>query len=333
MRIVSLLPSATEFVCALGAGQQLLAVSHECDYPGEVQGLPRLTRPRYANPQSADHVAYTAALKAGAISRSAAIDETIRAIRLDALSPYLLETELLARLQPELVLTQDLCDVCAPTIEEVRLAVREHCGKQARVLSLTPHRLNDVRDNLHQVAAALGREAEGLQLRRDFEERLYDVQRMAQHAGKARSILCLEWFEPVMSSGLWVPDLLAIANSTDCVQTPPGARSRVLTAAELAALDPDVILLKPCGYSLEQGRAELATLMRQTPWAAWRAVQAGQSYLTDGSAYFNRPGPRLADSCEILAAALYPELFPQLRHQHARAVLRVGPQLETAAWV
>lgn len=332
MRIASLLPSATEIVCALGARDLLVGVSHECDYPAEVSGLPALTEPRYGVPIAADETAYRQALRDGAQSHSAAINATIQSIRLDALSPYLLNTTLLAELQPDLVLTQDLCDVCAPSIEEVRLAVRQHCGTKTRVLSLTPHRLNDIRDNFHQVAKAIGYDEAGLELRKDFEGRLHEVRRRTLSVPQHPAVLCLEWFDPPMSSGLWVPDLVEIAGGVDSCQVAPGTKSQVLDAQRLAALDPDVILLKPCGFKLEQGLAELPALLSATPWAQWRAVREGRAYLLDGSAYFNRPGPRIAASCELLAAALHPTLFPDITARHRHEARRIGPALEAEPW-
>jgi iron complex transport system substrate-binding protein len=136
-----------------------------------------------------------------------------------------------------------------------------------------------------------------------------------------------------MSSGLWIPDLLAVANGIDAMQTAPGTKSAVLSRELLAALDPDVIVLKPCGFKLEQGLAELPALLAATPWSDWRAVYEGRAYLMDGSAYFNRPGPRIAESCELLAAALHPALFPEVRDDYrAEEVRRIGPGLETSPW-
>jgi iron complex transport system substrate-binding protein len=332
MRIASLLPSATELVCALGAGEMLVGRSHECDFPPGLSAVPVLTEPRYGIPLAADEAAYRDALRSGAQSHSAAIDATIQTIRLDALSPYLLNTSLLADLQPELVLTQDLCDVCAPTIEEVRMAVREHCGPQTRVLSLTPQRLNDIRDDFHRVADAIGLTEAGVDLRRSFEERLHEVRRRVDGVQRHPSVLCLEWFDPPMSSGLWVPDLIDVTAGLDVTQTAPGTRSRQLSMEELAALDPDVILLKPCGFKLERGLAELPALAQAAPWGQWRAVREGRAFLTDGSAYFNRPGPRIADSCEILASLLHPALFPDVLARHDDDVLCIGPDMEPAPW-
>jgi iron complex transport system substrate-binding protein len=343
VRVASLLPSATETVCALGGRDLLAGVSHECDFPPVVTCLPVLTRPRYGIPAAANREVYAAALKHGPGSASAAIDQTIREIRLDALSPYLLDQELLARLQPDIVLTQDLCEVCAPSLDEVCAAVGTLCGPGTRVVSLTPRRLADVWQDIRTVGAALRLDNAALELTSRLQARLQAVRDRVHSARvRFRTVLTIEWFEPVMNSGLWIPELVEAAGGIECesvqqgsgqpLAVQPGARSRVLTYAELESIDPDVIVLKPCGFKLEDGLRELAVLLHSTPWPRWRAAHTGEVYLMDGSAYFNRPGPRLAESCELLAAALHPALFPEIRERHRHEVLRIGRSLEAAPW-
>jgi iron complex transport system substrate-binding protein len=343
LRIVSLLPSATETVCALGARDMLVGVSHECDFPPAVQGLPVLTRPRYGVPPSADAAAYAQALARAGRSHSAAIDATIRDIRLDALSPYLLDRDLLARLRPDVVFTQDLCAVCAPSFDEVRAAALELCGPQTRVVSLTPQRLGDIWGDIRRAGAALGLDDAANRLVTSLRARLDTVAQRCR-AGRApqRNVLTVEWFDPLMNGGLWMPELVELAGGIEYdghdpasgqpVAAQPGVKSRVLDRDELGAMAPEVVVLKPCGFNLAEGQHELPALIYSTPWSAWPAVARGEVYLMDGSAYFNRPGPRIAESGELLAAALHPALFPDIRARHRQEVLRIGPQLEAQWW-
>lgn len=321
----------------------LAGVSHECNFPPVVSCLPVVTRPRYGIPLAADHAAYGAALAQGAQSRSRAIDDTISKIRLDALSPYLLDADLLATLRPDLVLTQDMCDVCAPSLEEVRRAVRAMCGPQTSVLSLSPQRLDDIWANVRAVGDALGLSDAAIELVARLRSRLQAVRdRVSSARVIYRSVLTLEWFDPVMNGGLWMPELVQFAGgievdgrhpvSGEPLAAEPGSKSRVLSREELWQLDPDIIVLKPCGFMVEDGLAELPALLGTTPWNRWKAVARGEAYLMDGSAYFNRPGPRLAESCELLAAALHPALFPEIRARHGHEVLRIGPSLEALPW-
>jgi iron complex transport system substrate-binding protein len=321
----------------------LVGVSHECDFPPVVSSLPVLTRPRYGVPTSADRAGYAAQLASGSQSHSAAVDSAIRAIRLDALSPYLLDQPLLAELRPDVVFTQDLCAVCAPALEEVRSAVRELCGPGTRVVSLTPQRLGEVWDSISAAGEALDRADSARQLRYGLLQRLGQLSARASSAGAPRpTVLTLEWFDPVMNSGLWMAELVDLAGghelagydlaSEQPLDARPGDRSRILPPEEIWRLDPDVIILKPCGFKLDRGLAELPALDRLTPWHRWRAVKAGRAYLMDGSAYFNRPGPRLVESAELLAAALHPQLFPELRERYRAEVLQIGPGLEAEPW-
>ena len=315
MRVASLLPSATEIVCALGARDTLVGVSHECDFPEGIAGLPALTRAR---------------LKP--VTKSRDIDAEVRAILQDALAVYEIELDRLATARPELIVTQDLCDVCAVSLDDVRTAVARLAQRDdIRIVNLHPMRLGDVWDDIARVAAALARPETGGRVVDELRARVADIQaRSAVRDGRPR-VLSIEWIDPVMIGGMWMPELIALAGGTALV-TRPGDHAPTLTRDALAALSPDVVLVKPCGFALERTLDELETLRASLPWNEWAAVRAGRVYVADGNAYFNRPGPRLVESLEILAACVHPEAFPDFRRKHRGAVVRLEADLRCEPW-
>ena len=309
-RIASLLPAATEIVCALGAQDRLVGVSHECDYPAGLSRLPALTRPRKSFPQG-----------------SGAIDRAVREVLADALAVYEVEVDELARVKPSLIVTQDLCDVCAVSLSEVHRALEQTGLVDAQVVSCCPLRLGDVWDDVRRVARALGIEAQGEGVVAELESR---VQAIAQRSeGKTRpTVLTIEWIDPVMVGGTWMPELVELAGGRALV-TEPGQHAPTLTPQELASLDPDVVLIKPCGFTLERTEKELEAIRDHLPWNAWRAVDDGRVFVADGNAYFNRPGPRLVESLEILAGCVS-EDAADFREQHAGSVRRLHKDLTLA---
>jgi iron complex transport system substrate-binding protein len=315
MRVASLLPSATEIVCALGARDTLVGVSHECDFPEGVAGLPALTRAR---------------LKP--VTKSRDIDAEVRAILQNALAVYEIELDRLATARPELIVTQDLCDVCAVSLDDVRTAVARLAQRDdIRIVNLHPRRLGDVWDDIARVASALARPETGGRLVDDLRARVADIQaRSAVRDGRPR-VLSIEWIDPVMIGGMWMPELIALAGGTALV-TRPGDHAPTLTRDALAALSPDVVLVKPCGFALERTLDELETLRASLPWNEWAAVRAGRVYVADGNAYFNRPGPRLVESLEILAACVHPEAFSDFRRKHHGTVVRLEADLRCEPW-
>ena len=315
MRVASLLPSATEIVCALGAQDTLVGVSHECDFPAGVADLPALTRAR---------------LKP--VTKSRDIDIEVRAVLHDALAVYEIELDRLATARPELIVTQDLCDVCAVSLDDVRAAVAKLAQRDdIRIVNLHPMRLGDVWDDIARVAAALARPETGGRVVDDLRARVADIQaRSAASDGRPR-VLSIEWIDPVMIGGMWMPELIALAGGTALV-TRPGDHAPTLTRDALAALSPDVVLVKPCGFPLERTLDELEALRASLPWNEWAAVQAGRVYVADGNAYFNRPGPRLVESLEILAACVHPAAFPDFQRKHRGTVVRVQPDLRCEPW-
>jgi iron complex transport system substrate-binding protein len=309
MRIASLLPSATEIVCAVGGRDELVGVSHECDYPAGVERLPVLTRPRVALPRA-----------------SGAIDRTVREILRDALAVYEIEIERLRAAAPDVIVTQDLCDVCAVSIDDVRRALAELARENVTVVSCKPLRLADVWDDVRRVGRAVGRAERGLQAAAELERRVAAIGARASKLERRPSVLTIEWLDPVMIGGTWMPELVELAGGRALV-TVVGQHAPTLNLAELSALDPEVVLIKPCGFDLERTSRELELLRTHLPWTKWSAVNAGRVWVADGNAFFNRPGPRLVESLEILAGCCHPEAFGDFVAKHASSVRRVGADL------
>ncbi len=293
-RIVSLLPSATEIVCALGAGDRLVGISHECDFPAELAGRPVLTAPRIdpARPSEAIHRDIGELLK-------------------QALSVFEVDSSALAAARPDLVLTQALCEACAVSLDQVDAALGEAVDRDVAVLSLEPHALEDVWSDILAVGRALGAEARAEALVAGLCDRVAAVSDMVAGADRPR-VGCIEWFDPPMMAGNWVPELVAAAGGKP-VLAEPGAHSDWLDWEALLAADPDILVLMPCGFDIARCRAELPALAGRPGWHDLSAVRAARVYATDGNACFNRPGPRLAESVEVLAEILHPDRVPR-RH-------------------
>lgn len=289
-RIVSLLPSATEIVCALGLRNRLVGVSHECDWPADVRGLPAVTRSR---------------IPAGLPSR--AIDQLVRDQLAGDRALYHLDLPLLTCLAPDLLVTQALCDVCAVAADEVDAAACVLPGSP-RVLNLEPLSLADVFTTLRLVGEAASVTATAERVIAGLEARI-DRVRALVHGRPAPRVAFLEWVDPPFNGGHWTPELIALAGGTD-VFGAAGLPSRTRSLGEIAALEPDVIVIGCCGFGVERAAADLPALANRSEWQALPAVRAGRAFLTDGNHFFNRPGPRLVDSLEILARALHPGLVP-----------------------
>ncbi len=295
LRIVSLLPSATEIACALGFRDALVGRSHECDFPAGVGALPALTAPK---------------LDVRAASR--AIDDRVKQLVRDGLSVYRVDAERLRALAPDVILTQSQCAVCAASPADLEAALGDWTGAPPVVVSLEPATLADVWEDFERVALALGAGGRGRALAAGLSSRVADLGERAGRAAARPRTACLEWLDPPMAAGNWVPELVAIAQG-DPIFGATGAHSPWISVAELAAGDPDAIVALPCGFDLERTHEELAPLLARPDFAALRAVREGRLYVADGNAYFNRPGPRLVDSLAILCEMLHPELFAPRR--------------------
>ena len=290
-RIVSLIASATEIVCALGFERQLVGRSHECDYPPGVARLPTCSSSK---------------VKVEASSR--AIDDQVQAIVRDGLSVYSVDPVLLDRLAPTVIVTQTQCEVCAVSLRDVERAVCDLVRSQPAIVSLEPMALGDVWSDIRAVAAALGEPARGDELVARLTGRL-EVLRDATRTLRPRpSIACVEWIDPLMMAGNWVPELVECAGGMDPLGE-AGAHSGYRDIDELVAADPDVIAVMPCGFDIERAEREMPALTARPEWRRLSAVREGRVVITDGNQYFNRPGPRVVESAEILAECLHPGRF------------------------
>jgi iron complex transport system substrate-binding protein len=285
MRIISLVPNGTEILFALGAGDQVLGVSHECDWPAEARQRAILTGSALTPGMSA-----------------AEIDQAVSAQVGNGLSLYTLDEARIAEIAPDLVVTQQLCPVCAVSTEQVDGAVRP-LPRCPEVLSLDPKTLAGVLADIRKVGAATGRQAEAEALVRDLEERLAAVR--ARVAGRPRPrVLALEWLDPPFAGGHWIPEMIEAAGGADVIAS-AGDSSRRLTWEQVEASDPDIVIVMPCGFDEAGADAQMALAAKTSAWQRLRAVQAGRVYPVDANGCFSRPGPRLVDGIERLAAIFH----------------------------
>jgi iron complex transport system substrate-binding protein len=291
MRIVSLLPSATEIICTLGLEDQLVGVTHECDYPPFVRQLPKVTRTLIPTEAT-----------------SAEIDHLVRQRLQTGAALYTLDLPVLEALQPDLIVTQALCDVCAVAEDEVRAAACMLPGRP-RVLNLEPQTLSEVLEAIRQVGSALGLEQRAQEVIEALASRIAAVVTRTAALEHRPRVALLEWLDPPFSCGHWNPELVRLAGGIEGLGQ-EGRPSRTLRWDEVLAWQPEVVFLACCGFSMERTLADLPALQFVHGWQHVPAVRSGRVYVTDGSHYFSRPGPRLVDSMEMLAHTLHPEVHP-----------------------
>jgi iron complex transport system substrate-binding protein len=290
MRVVSLLPSATEIVAALGCADRLVGRSHECDFPAGVERLPALTAPRLTLE-----------------GLSGDIDQRVKEVLAKALSVYQVDAEQLRTLAPDLIVTQSQCEVCAVSLPDVEAATCDWTGRAVEIVSLAAVDLAGVWTDVRRVAASLALPDAGDAVVRQAEARIATIAARAADLPQP-SVACIEWLDPLMAAGNWMPELIALAGGRNLFGE-AGKHSPWMTWDDLAAADPEIILVLPCGFDLARNRSESAVLARDPRWQRLSAVREGRAYLTDGNQYFNRPGPRLVESLEILAEILHPQVF------------------------
>jgi iron complex transport system substrate-binding protein len=291
MRIVSLIPSATEIVGALGLATDLVGRSHECDHPRGVERLPACTAPKFP----AEGTSYE-------------IDERVKAILAEGLSVYRVDAEMLRDLKPDVILTQSQCEVCAVSLRDVERAVCDWVGSRPTIVSLEPNSLDDVLCDIGRVAEALGVADRGAVLRDDMRSRMNAVARKADALDARPSVAVVEWIEPLMAAGNWMPELVRMAGGRNLFGD-AGRHSPWIAIEAVAAADPDWIVLTPCGFPIDRARTDVALLEEHDEWRSLRAVREGRVAIGDGNQFFNRPGPRLVESLEILAEIFHPEAF------------------------
>lgn len=289
MRIVSLLPSATEIVCELGLGEDLVGVTHECDYPLFVADLPKVTRTLIPHDAS-----------------SRDIDSLVRDRLKTQRALYTLDMPTLERLRPDLIVTQALCDVCAVAEAEVTAAACSLPGCP-RVINLEPMSLEDVLDTLRAVGRAANVARRGEAVVSDLRRRINAVAVRSERVADRPRVVVLEWLDPPFSCGHWSPELVRLAGGDEVIGR-AGQPSRTLNWDEVVTARPDVLVIACCGFSMQRTLIDVPGLTARSGWTDLPAVRSGRVYLTDGNAYFSRPGPRLVDSLEILAHALHPDV-------------------------
>ena len=292
MKIVSLLASGTEIASALGLEDEIVGISHECDHPPRVLDRPRISRPRF-DPAGLD---------------SGQLDAAVREAMASSGSVYAIDEEAIERLDPDLILTQAVCDVCAVPASDAQRAVAR-LGDGATVLSLDAHTIDGIFHTILQVGEAAGIEERARTYVDGLRERIERVRERV--AGRERPrLLAIEWLDPPFVPGHWVPEMVEAAGAVNLAGA-AGERSDQVEWAEVSGLDPDVLVVMPCGYKLEAARADADRHTDRLLEAAPRAIRDGRAFVVDASSYFNRSGPRVVDGIEILAALLHPDLFPE----------------------
>lgn len=291
LKIVSLLPSATEIVCALGLEQSLVGRSHECDYPETITQLPICCEANFDDDLS-----------------SSTIDAKVKEILADALSVYTVNREQIKQLNPDIVITQAQCGVCAVSIKDVEDALDNYLDKPAKLISLQPNTLSDIFNDIQTVATALGVEETGRNLVEDLQERVDLIRHKLKYIEHKPTVVCVEWLEPLMVSGNWIPELVGIAGGKS-ILAEAGKHSPYIDWDEIRLNDPDIIIIMPCGFGIERTMKEMDLLLELPGFNELKAVKNNRLYIADGNHYFNRPGPRIVDSIEILAEIINPKQF------------------------
>ena len=293
MRILSLLPSATEIVYALGLGDSLVGVSHECDYPPEARTKPAVSTSDLSS-----------------TLRSQEIHNAVNSHRHPSHSLYRLDERLLHQLDPEIILTQELCSVCAVPVAQVREAARILAGP-CRIVSLEPNNLHEILENILAVGDVTGSEDNARALVQGLQERIDRVSAITSATVSRPRVFCMEWMDPPMAGGHWIPEMVRLAGGIDGLGH-DGRPSTVIEWEQVPEYAPEVLIIMPCGYKVERSLAEIDRLSSRAGWCDLPAVRQSHVYVVDSPAYFSRPGPRIVNGLEILAEIVHPELFSRL---------------------
>ena len=291
MRIVSLLPSATEIICEVGLREHLVGISHECDFPKSVTKLPAVTRSVIPNDVPSNE-----------------IDSLVRDHLKESDSLYELKENVLTSLEPDLIVTQSLCNVCAVSKTDVDRVVGQLPGNP-QVVNLEPMRVEEVFESMQLIGRVAGIETQATKVIQRLRQRVEEVRSRSQRLSNRRSVVFLEWVDPPFCAGHWTPELIRFAGGVECLGE-ENARSRTVSWQQVIEADPDVIVIACCGFDLERVLEEMPKLQRQPGFDKLRCVRQDEVYAIDGNAYFNRPGPRLVDSLQILANTLHPSAHP-----------------------
>ena len=281
MRIVSLIPSGTEIVCALGYHEYLVGISHECDFPLDIRHLPVCTKPRL-----------------NVNTSSLEIDKSVKSLLQNSLSIYAINENVLKELKPDLIITQSQCEVCAVSLADVELVLKKKIGLDPRIISLQPQKLSDIWEDINLIAKSLGVAKKGLDFTGQIKDKVDNLKSL--YSSKIiPTIACVEWINPLMFAGNWVPEMVKIAGGKDLFGR-IGMHSDWSTYDMLFKNDPEKIILMPCGFNINKTFEEVGAITNMPNWNNLKAVKTGNVFITDGNQYFNRPGPRILDSIKIL---------------------------------
>jgi iron complex transport system substrate-binding protein len=291
LRLLPLLSSATEIVHALGLGKFQVGRSHECDYPPDVLSLPVCTRPSFPVSGSSQE-----------------IDRLVKERLAAALSVYEVNAELVRKLRPTHIITQTQCKVCAVSLDDVEAAIRDQLETDAQIIPLEAYALAGLWQDIRQVAERCNAFEAGEELIQDLNGRMSEIAKQAGRTSRSPTVAAIEWIEPLMAAGNWVPELIEMANGHNLFGS-AGEHSPWMTWEELKAADPDVIVALPCGFDLARTHQEARRLKDLSTWSDLRATRTGNVFVCDGNQFINRPGPRLLESLRIFAEILHPELF------------------------
>lgn len=291
MRVLSLLASSTEIVAALGFESHLVGRSHECDFPESVLKLPVVTEPKFPTD-----------------GKSYEINERLLEILQEGLSVYRVHADRLAELAPDLIITQTQCKVCAVSQEDVEAAVHTLVGSFPKILSLEPNTLGDIFFGVRKIAEELDCGATGEMLIGSMKSKMAAVSEKASGSGTKPRVACIEWMDPLMSAGNWMPSLVEMAGGEHLFGI-AGKHSPKLEWDAVLEADPDILLISPCGFSIEQTMADITAITSRPDYAGLKAVREQRVYVADGNQYFNRPGPRIVESLYILAEIFHPNGF------------------------
>ena len=291
-KIVTLIPSATEIVAFLGKKDLIVGRSHECDYPKDLSRIIKLTSP-----------------KINVEGKSGEIHKQINEILENSLSVYKVDIKELKKLEPDIVVTQAHCEVCAVSLSEVEEIVTKHLNEKTKIISLQPNTLSEVFDNIRKVAKGLNLDQKTSEnLIKPLEQRVKNIQ-IKSLKQKKRTVACIEWIEPLMAAGNWIPEMVKISGGED-IFGKSGKDSHWIRFDEIKSYDPEIIIFLPCGYNIEKTKDEVENLLiKENKWSNLKAFKDKEFFVVDGNQFFNRPGPRLVESLEIFAEIIHPNLF------------------------
>ena len=289
-KVLSLLSSTTEIIYALGCGDRLVGRSHECDYPDAVSKLPICTFPKF-----------------NVEGTSREVDDEVKSLVQSALSIYQINEKLLKELKPDIIFTQSQCEVCAVSVSDVENALRKITGLSSRVFSVEPNSIDDIFNDILTIAEILNVRKRGKKLIDLIKAKIDNTEKIVYQKPNP-SIAAIEWIDPLMAAGNWVPQLIKVAGGKNLFGE-AGKHSPWMNYDDLVDEDPEIIIIMPCGYDIKKSLIEIKTLESKKGWDSLKAVRNRNVYITDGNQYFNRPGPRIIDSLDILLEIIHPDLF------------------------